>query len=169
MPRRKKITRNQGFMAHLIDLICLSISFANLSAPERSQTNHMTNGSRFSRQRILSGADSGGHFWASDWLRQITWLRESAPKRIRSQENPLPLNQSEPQESAPVKFLTFDTNSTSDRDIRCAKKYLDWETNEVTEYLLLGQTIKVGVLKYRNLLVQKSLRSFHYGWLQVLS
>ena len=56
--------------------------------------NHMTNGSGFSRERIWE------RIWdPSDWLR-----RNPLP-------NPLPLNQCEAQN---IKFLTFDSNSTSD-------------------------------------------------------
>ena len=44
-----KITRNQGFMAHLIDLICLS-ALLNLGSGC---------GSGCSRERMLSGADAG--------------------------------------------------------------------------------------------------------------
>ena len=48
-----------------------------------------------------------------DWLRQVTW-HESEP--ITALVHPLSHENQ--------KFLTFDSNSTSDRDIRCAKNLL---------------------------------------------
>ena len=144
------LTRSQGLMAHLI---YLSISFTitwirSRSAPRRGSirsqeridllsilslwlvyTGHMTNGSR-SPLGSRSGADREqipSLFRASDWHRQITWLKdlllicswERIPSilspwlaqtdqmgiRSREQTGPLPkIN----------KFLTFDSISTSD-------------------------------------------------------
>ena len=73
------LTRNQGFMAHLIDLICLSISFAKVRERMLSGADALGSGcgSGCSRELMLSGADAGadtrGDSWVSDWLRQITW------------------------------------------------------------------------------------------------
>ena len=72
----QSLTRNQGFMAHLINLICLSIypllRIRSLSQWQISWYHVMDRQICYwlrerMRERILS------NFSKSDWLRQITW------------------------------------------------------------------------------------------------
>ena len=54
--------RNEGFMAHLIDLICLSISYAEV------------------RQRMLSAADALGSRCSRERMRE--WIQEGIPEPL---------------------------------------------------------------------------------------
>ena len=81
------------FLAHLICLsdVLLVSKVRNFTGAD-SWGSDWLRGSRFSREGILSGADSLSHVIC---LSQSD-AQKSAPERIRSQENPLP------RESAPI-------------------------------------------------------------------
>ena len=105
---RPLATRNQGFMAHLIYLICLSIyQKIGLKCTENrpQMYRHITWQHKLTLPQMYRSASN---VQLSDWLRSV-WANQT-PVHLR------------PIHWKCLNSLTFDSNSTSDRSaIRCAK------------------------------------------------
>ena len=119
-------TRSQGLMAHLINHICHHKQVTWLLGADRYRSRSGADCERISSRSEADREWIPSLFWASDWLRELTWLWEG----ICSQSPPDPLSilslwlakthhMGICSRSAPdplpkfSKSLTFDSNSTS--------------------------------------------------------